>query len=1194
MYKIQRLKFKVIQTDKNNMKIKNNIFYLCIYAFSYAFAENSTEAGALCIDESLCISHNPSLSRFVESIPQCPKFILRQQILRDQKSSLTTDSPDEICSTGTTNNLNHFENAHKLESYLQNNPHFSNLNTPPHFSSCLSQGVLVPLNLGKTSFHIQEKFLPEHKKKLAVAEYYSSLRRLSDGVERSLQNITAIDLMIGQNALLKDISCNNFELLSQDVTNQCRAVKQCPANNSSPLQESAKDTLLALQAVETIEKERLRLVAERGKLGGSINQNRYQRRANPNKQKIEELTGQIRDLEERQQNIQSFYPWILGKQFKKDYNAKDYTNYAQSSEERQREMEIQIAGLIQNQLTHTRAKLKERTEDFLKASACIKGEESLCEDLDVEKVLAKAPPIDHNEIFERDRKKELKSKMEEGVLSPEERQEYRRLVTREGTADGLFQVVSCLQTQRKAVRDVHKELALGALDVGIVVGTMGLGTPIVAGRIALRLGSALSKAQKLSKARRIQNLGIFGTDVSLSTPYMKEAMNICEDELNQLEETTAGGGNNNKVCEKVPVRAKHTSDLKSCILQASLASLPITLPILGLSGMAVAKRLKGTQTSSSAEKAEEVLGLRLSPEQRRAVETAHLVGQGERGKNGALAGIGNYTEAQLRRKAEILRQAGFSKEQRRTLMEEGVVGVPDKNIETGIPDHKIKIKFGLSSKQLRKMKQRVLGDFTRKPVGEMNVNNIRLDLYKKRMAWDNTYYHIPIPSLDTLTRTQTQLLDIKLIIENEYLSLSKLNVEDLSRHQVRDLNIEDLSQDQLQRLDVKKLSQKQVRDLNIEDLSQSQVRELDIESLSLDQVQELDIESLSLDQIRELNIENLSQNQLQKLDLGDLTHEQLEKLKASGELNKNQKQQLEVRERQKQLDVANLTSKERQELDVRGLLREQTQQLNVLTLTNDQIQQLNVRHLTRKQLQEIDIEDLTFGQINQLNIGDLADWQVWKLKIENLHTRQLPQLEIRHLTNKQKHKLDVENLTRKQIQQLEIRHLTNKQKQRLDMRDLTLGQVQSLNIADLLKNQIQQLRIEDLTVGQTQRLHPHILTLKQTQKLDIDILTRKQTQLLNLTQLTRVQTQQLVLKNLLDQQWPQLKIEDLTREQTQQLVLNRLSANQMNNLNVEDLTRKQTQKLNIEDLNNDQIENVNAEDLTRSQRVQYERRVDAL
>ena len=661
---------------ESKMKIKNNLFYLCVLAFSYAKANNSTEAGTLCLDGALCISHTPSLSKLVESIPQCPQFILRQQILRDEKSSLTATSPDEICSSSTANTLNYFDNAHEFESYLQQNPHFSNLNTSAHFSSCLSQGVLFSTGLGKT-FHIQEKFLPEHKKQLAVAEYYSSLRRLSDGVERSLQNITAIDLMIGNNSLLEDVSCNSFDSLSQDTVNQCRTAQQCPANNSSSLQESAKDTLLALQAVEAIEKEIRRI-------------------KNVTFMKFTERQEKMKELRERQQNIQSFYPWLSGKVFKEGYNARDYTNYAESSDESKSEMEAQIAGLIQDQLTHTREKLKERTEDFLKASDCIKGEESLCEELDMEKVLAKAPPINHNEVFERERQKELKNKMledglsleerqeelkskiEEESLSPEERQEYRRLLTKVGSADGLFQQVSCLQTQRKAVSDVNRELALGVLDVGVVIGTMGLGTPLMAGRIALRLGSAVSKAKNLSKAKRIQNLGIFGTDVSFSAPYMKEAMNICEDKLNQLEETTAES--NNKLCEKLPIQVKHTSDLKSCILQASLASLPVTLPILGLSGMALVKRMRGTQKSSpipsnsTAEKAEEILGLRLSPEQQRAVEEAHLVGYGERGKNGALAGIGNYTEDQLRRKAEILRQAGFSPSQRRQLMEAGVVG----------------------------------------------------------------------------------------------------------------------------------------------------------------------------------------------------------------------------------------------------------------------------------------------------------------------------------------------------------------------------------------------------------------------------------------------------------------------------------------------------------------------------------------
>ena len=511
--------------------------------------------------------------------PQCPKFIIKQQILRDTKSSLAVDSPNEICSIGIANNLNHFENAGELESYLQGNPFFSELNknsSLPHFSSCLSQGVSVPMGLGKTSYQIQKQFLSENKKKLAVAEYYFSLKRLKDGVERALQNITAIDLMIGENAFLEDVSCNSFDSLSRSVKNQCTSVKQCSntedgKNSSSKnilLEESAKDTLLALQGIETIEREIKRLEGPRG------------RNLSKNREKIEELR-------ERQKSIQSLYPWTLGKEFKEGYKMQDYVNYAESSEEDKRDMIAQMAGLIKNQLTHTRVKLKERKEDFLKASACIKGEESLCNELDMKKVLANTPPINHEDVFERDRQEELKSKLEEGGLSSKEEQEYRRLLTKVSEADGLFTLVGCLQTQREAVKDVNKALALGALDVGILVGTMGLGLPAVAGRFAVRVGIALSKAKELSKTKMLQNLGVFGVSASFSALYMRGAMNVCEDEINQLEETV--NKNTGKVCEKLPVGAKHTSDVKSCLLQVSLASLPITVPLLGLSGRVVVK-----------------------------------------------------------------------------------------------------------------------------------------------------------------------------------------------------------------------------------------------------------------------------------------------------------------------------------------------------------------------------------------------------------------------------------------------------------------------------------------------------------------------------------------------------------------------------------------------------------------------------
>jgi hypothetical protein len=58
-----------------------------------------------------------------------------------------------------------------------------------------------------------------------------------------------------------------------------------------------------------------------------------------------------------------------------------------------------------------------------------------------------------------------------------------------------------------------------------------------------------------------------------------------------------------------------------------------------------------------------------------AIDRAHFVGRGEVGLDGGPAGIGNYTLAQLRRKAEILKEANLDSQDIRTLMEEGVVGI---------------------------------------------------------------------------------------------------------------------------------------------------------------------------------------------------------------------------------------------------------------------------------------------------------------------------------------------------------------------------------------------------------------------------------------------------------------------------------------------------------------------------------------
>ena len=72
---------------------------------------------------------------------------------------------------------------------------------------------------------------------------------------------------------------------------------------------------------------------------------------------------------------------------------------------------------------------------------------------------------------------------------------------------------------------------------------------------------------------------------------------------------------------------------------------------------------------------EQALDRSLGLKEAQALQEAHLVGKGKKGKDGGPAGLGNYTQAQIRKKAEILNRAGFSSSEVRTLMEEGVVGV---------------------------------------------------------------------------------------------------------------------------------------------------------------------------------------------------------------------------------------------------------------------------------------------------------------------------------------------------------------------------------------------------------------------------------------------------------------------------------------------------------------------------------------
>jgi hypothetical protein len=84
---------------------------------------------------------------------------------------------------------------------------------------------------------------------------------------------------------------------------------------------------------------------------------------------------------------------------------------------------------------------------------------------------------------------------------------------------------------------------------------------------------------------------------------------------------------------------------------------------------------RASEATARLGKAENILGRSLSADEQAAILQAHEVGAGEIGRDGqTAAAVGNYSDAQLREKAQILKEAGLPATERRTLIENSVVG----------------------------------------------------------------------------------------------------------------------------------------------------------------------------------------------------------------------------------------------------------------------------------------------------------------------------------------------------------------------------------------------------------------------------------------------------------------------------------------------------------------------------------------
>ena len=592
-----------------------------------------------------------------------PRFLMNELTARDLRSLVIADiTADRECSRIKLRN--DFNTPLEFENYLRSKPAFSSLLNQPPVSACLKS---------QTSF-------PESKRNLLIAQYYNNFNRLRQSLTGSLQDISAIDHLIGR-PILENVSCSKFQ--TSNLRSSCEKLKSCSAGENN-LHSSAQDTIQAVKAIEKIEKEL----------------------------ESQSISKNISELKERKKMYEQLYPWILGKKFKDGYDhEKTY-----SPEE--------MARLIKTQLSHTREKLVQNADQTIKVFDCVIHNQD-CKQVrtrDADLALSKAPPLEN--IFTHGEKKET---------PPEELSSSDRTALKQNLiAESYFKQVQCREKIRQDTSYVRKELSLLALEAGLTVATVGLTSAAILGKLSLKLGG------QVSKARRVQNLSLIGLDVGLSTIYIDEAVEQCRQDLNQLERLAGetASSSNQDSCRQIPLRSQHTSNLKSCLLTASLASLPITLPLLGAAGRAVFKGVKNPKKttselySSSAvsrqQLAEQHLNRPITNKETLALRKAHLVGKNQPGADGSPARAGNYTFSQLKEKNSILSQAGFSKEEREILIREGITGIETNHISS-IAIYQLPIKKfrKLSPDEIKQLSPNQIRDLTSKQVINLNKEQIQ-------------------------------------------------------------------------------------------------------------------------------------------------------------------------------------------------------------------------------------------------------------------------------------------------------------------------------------------------------------------------------------------------------------------------------------------------------------------------------------
>ncbi|MEI7441675.1 MAG: hypothetical protein WCK43_08630, partial [bacterium] len=486
-------------------------------------------------------------SKNVTASNVCPSYLI-EQVKEDSKIGIRnwvgkkSGSSDDYCSNALSK-LTDTPDAAELSKRLASHPMTSFGDKGESLSeSCLSS--------------VQD---PE-RKKLLVAEYHSNTARLKMASLSSLENMAAIDSILGKNSL-QDVDCSQSGM--PHLEGNCKKLKSCQARGG--LEQQAKEIQDIYPQYIALKKEVSNLNSSNALSAMSMGPGYVSNPAQISAMK--ERSDKSSENQKKILALEAMYPALTGKGFKSTFETSKQ-NFQEA---------------LRSQLEESRKKISEQFNDYQKGIRCMSGKGGSCDHFD--KTMKSAPPL-NIQAFKRG-----------AGLSVED-----------SHVQSYLGAVEC----RQKIREVHenqnealKDLAVGT---ALTIGTMGLGSIAATAKLASTSAeTAVQAAQFASRARMASN-ALVGVDLVSLGQGGKEAYEHCSKSLNQLS-SAQPKDDSSKTESSCPSDSgssaipQLSADYRACVAQVLLQGVTNGLPLVP-GAVAGAKNVLGSAEKGalSAEK----------------------------------------------------------------------------------------------------------------------------------------------------------------------------------------------------------------------------------------------------------------------------------------------------------------------------------------------------------------------------------------------------------------------------------------------------------------------------------------------------------------------------------------------------------------------------------------------------------------